>query len=123
LTCAVRPYYDRLRVQGRRRSAERTEAHSFHRSTLTFFPVDAESLHRVTVRIIIGAPLDGALLRASAGGDRQLMMDAVGAAIAALLPAGYRGAYSNGSGDLTEARRVLDRVRRESTGTISAGSQ
>jgi 1-acyl-sn-glycerol-3-phosphate acyltransferase len=91
--------------------------------TEALFPVDAESLHRVTVRIIIGAPLDGALLRASAGGDRQLMMDAVGAAIAALLPAGYRGAYSDGSVDLTEARRVVDRVRRESTGRISAGSQ
>jgi len=62
--------------------------------TEALFPVDAEELHRVSVRVHLGAPIAAATLRAESHGDRQRMMDAVGAAIAALLPAGYRGVYA-----------------------------
>ena len=88
--------------------------------TEALFPVDAEALHRVTVTITTGAPLASSALREAAGRDRQLMMDAIGTAIAELLPAEYRGAY--GDADLTAARRVLDQVRRESAGAFSAGT-
>ncbi|MEO7273168.1 MAG: lysophospholipid acyltransferase family protein [Vicinamibacterales bacterium] len=61
--------------------------------TEALFPVDAEELHRVSVRVHLGAPIPAATLRADAQGDRQSMMDAVGASIAALLPQAYRGVY------------------------------
>ena len=62
--------------------------------TDALFPVDTEELHRVSVRLELGSPMQAAALRREAGGDRQRMMDAVGAAIAALLPAAYRGVYA-----------------------------
>jgi len=62
--------------------------------TEALFPVDAEELHRVSVRVRLGAPMPVSRLRADAGGDRQRMMDAVGSAIAGVLPAEYRGVYA-----------------------------
>jgi len=44
-------------------------------------------------------------------GSRRLMMDAVGVAIASLLPASYRGAYGEpGDPDLGDARRIASEV-------------
>ena len=62
--------------------------------TEALFPVDAEELHRVSVRVHLGQPIPVSRLRGEAEGDRQRLMDAVGAAIAALLPAAYRGVYA-----------------------------
>jgi hypothetical protein len=56
----------------------------------------------------VGRPIEANALRAFAGGDRRLMMDAVGLAIAALLPPDYRGAYADTAPDLGDARRVLN---------------
>ena len=62
--------------------------------TDALFPVDAEELHRVSVRVRLVTPLPPSRLRADAGNDRQRMMDIVGGAVAALLPAAYRGVYT-----------------------------
>jgi hypothetical protein len=47
------------------------------------------------------------VLRLATGGDRQLMMEVIGLAIAGLLPAGYRGAYDDTGTDLSDAQRVM----------------
>ena len=63
--------------------------------TEEFFPIGAESVQRVRVVASIGAPIDAAALSESVGGDRQQVMDRIGRAIAAMLPAEYQGAYAN----------------------------
>jgi 1-acyl-sn-glycerol-3-phosphate acyltransferase len=64
------------------------------------FPVGEASLNApaLPLTMAIGEPLPAALLRQRAQGDRQRMMDAVGVAIAALLPPSYRGVYDNRRG-------------------------
>ncbi len=57
------------------------------------FPIDDDRLHTVQVTVQIGAPIDAEALRRGAGGDRRLMMEAVGLAIADQLPENYRGVY------------------------------
>jgi hypothetical protein len=47
-----------------------------------------------------------AALERRAAGNRRLMMDAVGVAIAALLPEDYRGAYGDEVAGLEEARAI-----------------
>jgi len=49
-------------------------------------------------------------LEARAGGNRRLMMDAVGVAIAALLPEEYRGVYGDDVAGLDEAREIVRSV-------------
>jgi 1-acyl-sn-glycerol-3-phosphate acyltransferase len=61
------------------------------------FPIDEASLNPVPIRIRIGAPIDADALRARTRGNRQIIMDTIGLAIAALLPPEYRGAYAGGS--------------------------
>jgi 1-acyl-sn-glycerol-3-phosphate acyltransferase len=70
------------------------------------FPIDDDRLHTVRVTVEIGAPLDADMLRERAGGDRRLMMDAVGLAIADLLPESYRGVYG-GTAAPAPARALL----------------
>jgi 1-acyl-sn-glycerol-3-phosphate acyltransferase len=60
------------------------------------FPVDSATVHPSRVTMRIGAPIAAASLFEGARGDRRLVMDAVGLAIADLLPAAYRGAYACG---------------------------
>jgi 1-acyl-sn-glycerol-3-phosphate acyltransferase len=72
------------------------------------FPIDDDRLHTVQVTVKIGQPLDADVLRAGAGGDRRLMMDAAGLAIADLLPAGYRGVYA-GAAAQAPARELLSK--------------
>ena len=43
----------------------------------------------------IGAPVRATDLFAAANGDRRIVVDLIGRAIAALLPASYRGAYGS----------------------------
>jgi 1-acyl-sn-glycerol-3-phosphate acyltransferase len=58
------------------------------------FPIGDETVHSVRVVARVGAPISATELDERSGGDRRVMMDTVGAAIAALLPAEYRGAYA-----------------------------
>ena len=62
--------------------------------TEEMFPIDENGLHPVRAITRIGAPIEARALHEAAGGDRRRMMDAVGARIARLLPAEYRGTYS-----------------------------
>ena len=57
------------------------------------FPIDEDSLNPVRLQVRIGEPIQAAALRERSGGSRQRVMDAIGFAIAANLPAQYRGAY------------------------------
>ena len=63
--------------------------------TEAMFPVGDDSrIHLVPVVLRAGAPIEAAELSARSGGDRRVLMDAVGAAIARLLPESYRGVYA-----------------------------
>lgn len=57
------------------------------------FPIGDETVHSVQVVGRVGAPILASELEAQSGGDRRVMMDAVGKAIAGLLPVEYRGVY------------------------------
>jgi 1-acyl-sn-glycerol-3-phosphate acyltransferase len=57
------------------------------------FPLDEGSLNPVGIEVRIGQPIPADALRARTHGNRQLLMDAIGLSIAALLPPRYRGAY------------------------------
>jgi 1-acyl-sn-glycerol-3-phosphate acyltransferase len=75
--------------------------------TEALFPIGSDTLNSVQAVTRLGRPIDAALLRARAGGNRQLMMDSVGLAIAQLLPIEYRGAYGDGAA-FEDARRLLN---------------
>jgi 1-acyl-sn-glycerol-3-phosphate acyltransferase len=76
----------------------------------TLYPVGGETLNPVTVIARVGCPGRAGDLRQHAHDNRRLMMDAVGCAIADLLPAEYRGAYSADVEGLDEARDVAREV-------------
>jgi 1-acyl-sn-glycerol-3-phosphate acyltransferase len=63
--------------------------------TEAMFPVGEKGLFSTTVVASIGAPIEVEALRAEFGDDRKRMMDTIGAAIAAQLPAEYRGVYGD----------------------------
>jgi 1-acyl-sn-glycerol-3-phosphate acyltransferase len=62
----------------------------------SLFPVDSATVHPSRVTMRIGAPMAAATLFDGAGGDRRVVMDAIGRAIADLLPPAYRGVYDTG---------------------------
>jgi len=74
--------------------------------TDAMFPIGEERIHRVPISVGIGRPLEAQALRERSGGDRRLMMDAVGLAIASVLPPSYRGAYADAS-VFGEAARLM----------------
>ena len=74
----------------------------------SLFPVDSTTVHPARVTMRIGAPLRAADLFARAGGHRRVLMDAIGLAIAALLPPAYRGVYGD-EAPFAAARHVLHR--------------
>ena len=59
----------------------------------------------------IGPPIPVDSLFAEAGGDRRVMVDAVGLAVADLLPLPWRGFYRDGD-SFPEAREALRQSRR-----------
>ncbi len=63
--------------------------------TERLFPMSEDSINPVRIILSIGRPLPARLLDERAKGDRQLVMDEIGQAIAALLPPEYRGAYGD----------------------------
>jgi len=72
-----------------------------------WYPIGEETLYPVRIVARIGAPIEARVLRERADGDRRLMMDAVGLAVAELLPLEYRGAYADDVRDLDDARRLV----------------
>src|SRR6185369_867713 len=62
--------------------------------TERLFPIGEGALTAVPLTLRIGEPIKASTLRERTGGNRQAMMDMVGAAIAQLLPDGYRGVYA-----------------------------
>jgi 1-acyl-sn-glycerol-3-phosphate acyltransferase len=79
--------------------------------TEALFPVGDDSIRPARVVITVGHPLEADMLRAQARGDRRVLMDAIGLAIAETLPPAYRGVYGDQDG-LPEARRALHGTRR-----------
>ena len=61
--------------------------------TEKLFPLAEDGLNPVPITLRIARPIPAAVLEARARGDRRLIMDAVGYAIAELLPPEYRGVY------------------------------
>ena len=62
--------------------------------TEELFPIGEDTIHPVPIVVRVGAPMPADALRETIDGNRQLMMDHVGRAIAALLPPDYRGTYA-----------------------------
>lgn len=60
----------------------------------SLFPLDAASVRPARVLMRLGPPMRAVDLFARAGGDRRAAMDAIGVAIAGLLPTRYRGVYA-----------------------------
>jgi hypothetical protein len=86
-----------------------------------------ERLHRARISARVGPPLESRVLLERCRNRRGLIMDAVGFAIAELLPAAYRGAYAGGDPGLEPASdlRVARRARSLSGGagrSLSYGS-
>jgi Acyltransferase len=71
-----------------------------------WLPIGDHEIHPVRIVARIGKPVKATELEARAGGNRRLMMDAVGVAIAALLPPEYRGVYADDVAGLEEAREI-----------------
>jgi len=78
--------------------------------TETFYPIGAEAVQRVRAVVRVGPPIDARALTARAHRNRQLTIDVVGVAVAALLPPDYRGAYADDAPDLDDARTIF-RIR------------
>jgi len=81
--------------------------------TEAMFPVGEGVFRAVPVTARAGQPIDVHRLRDAADGNRRLLMDAIGVAIADLLPVAYRGVYGGDTADVADARRVLDGALRQ----------
>jgi len=79
--------------------------------TEELFPVGDDTLHPVEAIARVGPPIDASRLRAQCHGDRRLIMDAVGVAIAEQLPDDYKGVYGPDGEGLDEGRKALLAVR------------
>jgi 1-acyl-sn-glycerol-3-phosphate acyltransferase len=62
--------------------------------TEELFPIGEDTIHPVPSVVCAGALISADELRVVSGGNRQLLMDQIGTAIAALLPTDYRGTYA-----------------------------
>jgi 1-acyl-sn-glycerol-3-phosphate acyltransferase len=69
------------------------------------YPIGDDTLYPVRIVVSLGRPVDAQQLRDRSNGDGRVMMDAVGLAIASLLPPEYRGVYADG--EAGEARAVF----------------
>lgn len=79
--------------------------------TEALFPVGEDILHPVQAVARVGRPIEADRLRDAANGDRRVLMDAVGIAIAELLPEDYKGVYGPGVEGLDQARAALSSAR------------
>jgi 1-acyl-sn-glycerol-3-phosphate acyltransferase len=71
------------------------------------FPIGDETVHSVRIVARAGRPIEARRLSERAHGDRRVMIDAVGLAIARLLPSEYGGVYGTDNRDLDAARALL----------------
>ena len=62
------------------------------------FPVEGAELRPARLVLRLGQPLPASDLIERAHGDRRVLMDAVGLAVAELLPRAYRGVYGDAAG-------------------------
>ena len=79
--------------------------------TEALFPIGEDTLHTVRIVARAGPAMESRLLLERADGNRRLMMDVIGLAIAELLPPHYRGVYGDAT-NLDEARRLSHEIRR-----------
>lgn len=77
--------------------------------TEALFPVDEATIHPARVTLTLGPPIRARALNAESRGERRLLMDAVGLAIAELLPESYRGVYQPAHPN--DASAILRRAR------------
>ena len=75
--------------------------------TERLFPMDETGVESAPIRLGIGRPIPADVLASRARGDRRLMMDCVGFAIAAMLPSGYRGTYAVAGCEASDLAREL----------------
>lgn len=78
--------------------------------TESLFPVGDATIHPARLTLTVGAPISARALSDATRGERRLLMDAVGVAIAELLPESYRGVYQHPVSG--EAADILHRLRR-----------
>ena len=78
--------------------------------TERLFPIGADSLSPVPITMRIGRPVPARAIDEHAGGNRRLMMDGLGVAIAELLPPEYRGAYGDETPRDERAHRLHQQV-------------
>ena len=76
--------------------------------TERLFPIGVEALRSVPLTLRVGKAVRAEELHDRCRGDRRLMMDCVGYAIAALLPEDYRGVYGSHAGQDETAKLVAD---------------
>ena len=74
------------------------------------FPIGDPTIHPARVVMAVGRPLAAATLFARADGDRRLVMDAIGLAVADVLPPDYRGVYRDRH-LFADASKVLEGCR------------
>ena len=80
----------------------------------SLFPIDQTRIHPARIVLYIGHAVPAERLLARASSDRRVVMDAIGLAIAALLPAQYRGVYGRDE-DFPEAAQALRASNEESS--------
>ena len=79
--------------------------------TEQLFPLASDWLRAVPVALHIGAPAPAIHLEQRAAGDRAMMTDAMGFAVARLLPPEYRGVYGQDTAaELRTARELCSQV-------------
>lgn len=76
----------------------------------TLFPVDGSALRPAQVVARLGCPIRVSDLVGRADGDRRLVMDAIGLAVAEAVPPKYRGVYGD-TASFAKAKRVLQDLR------------
>jgi 1-acyl-sn-glycerol-3-phosphate acyltransferase len=74
--------------------------------TEQLFSIEGDSLQAAPIALRFGRPVATAVLREEARGNRRLIMDSIGFAIAALLPHTYRGAYGPDAAPDDESRTL-----------------
>jgi len=77
--------------------------------TEALFPVDDATIHPARITLTVGEPVRAESLTTESRGERRLLVDTLGLAIAELLPESYRGVYQHAA--FTEASGVLQRLR------------
>jgi 1-acyl-sn-glycerol-3-phosphate acyltransferase len=75
--------------------------------TEDLFPIGERTFRPAPIALRVGRPIPASALRARCRGDRRLVVDCIGLAIAALLPPAYQGAYGHDASGLDRPRATL----------------